>query len=1739
MRLRKCWFFLAVLTSSYVHGQTLKIVPPTPNAMKITEFHAQQPNMYTGTANVSIPLHTIDFDGMPLPLTLSYNATGVRTNEEAGEAGLGWALSATAIISRTIRGRDDLYPFRGSDDPVPGITHDGPKGYVYNSYPVTYDLGYNWKTDFFPSQTSYYYYLATTQDDTEPDIFNYNFFGYSGSFVLSQKVEDTNPDPLLRKVIVKKITEDATSILFNESAQTFTVITPNGYKGEFTIKEKSTSFSGSALVTNKIDCCGVNFIDVDAVLAKSGRFRTTTTWYLSKITSPKGQLITFDYDLRTASSDGNVYAPAYPNGTIYSPYLSNTRAFAELDAGATDGPETCLQTIQEHIYLKKIESEEVRVDFIMEDREDLRKNYLFTPDSSQNGSLRKIFHNSLNLKRYSGLVIQGKDIASGLNKSISFNQGYFNQHTNDAFANNQNERELRWLRSRLDKLTIDDQEHQFFYEKGLKGLPNKLTTGIDHFGFYNGNDQLVSLRSPFPSNPNCYLSDTANVTYYHQDVGRVADFAYGKAGILTKVKYPTRGYSVFEYEPHNYLVDNTGKFIEEGYGSGQAGGARIKSIKEYDYSNDLIPVRSRAYIYSEVPNAQGATTGRLMTPLLNRYLKLLYRPIQGQLPDTIARDCKFLFQTNSNIPGNSSAEGKVIGYSKVHEIVSGSSDNYRNTYYFENRPNQVSAWNLAVTGYSNLNGQVKEIRNFDNQNRVVQRIQNLDIEHNIGSIKTIAITRNIYGEPNNYVSNPFFFYYAFVPINRVFNRPFTTITRQGQGPGFAFEDTNGLITWGYSTETVKNVLYNGNYLLKSEAITNSKGETILNEYKRPSDYPTKSTALTFMTTPDVNIVEPIVEQFVKKNAQIIEAVGNKYDYDPLNLRVNLTSSHSYNTSLPGTPSTTDGSAFPAPYELKTSYTYNTSLSSNGELQEFTSSNGVTNSFVWGYNNKLPIVHGLGINYTQLKAAYDAAMLTPATYETAIRNHANTIGKQIATYKHRPLVGIATVTSATGVKKTFEYDAYARLSKVLDNDDKTIEQYQYHFRERKPTRILAVTGSLNFGTLTRDMFAPRFISQYVRCSDNLLSKTLTISNNGEDDLTISSVRMSTNVPAAIGAFTFSWQSGVISPGTSVDVIVTFNGTVPNGNYNSTVVIESNKTNTADVIEPPIIANYTNRVCNLTYSPVTGTSPKIFDFGTTTGGVFGRYIELTNNGNAPFRLSAAPLNWVSSNSNYSTFTDPDFNIGTDLSLEGPNTYSKGHCIEVGETYRLPVNFTPQVGPNGVRSTKLSLITDIDDVVCPILKDVITLQGDIQRPVSTISMDTTPITFGNFTEAFKTKKLTITNTGNLGFSVQGISSIPAVGPQFTLTPLSTPVATSLPLTLPFVLGPGEVRDFELKFHPTSLDVLVSTNITIVNDAMGGNETIAFSGKRYSYRQIVLSTSATNNELWFNSQFQTLPVTITNSSTSNDNLSIDSYAPDDASLQHWQIVSFTPRVLGIGQSMTMQIMHTGYEENAEVITIYSSKTDGTNTFTLKGNTRIIGVSGLTFQPFTAPTSTQNILITNSGNSPLTVSNVTSSNSKFAVNSGSFTIPANSQQTLAVTYSPTDFLQQSSTITVYSSNATNASSVSATVVATWVPYKEIQLSTNQLSGFLQFVYKDVYIKNIGNQTLFVDGVNYCGTNCSQPDWEAYIVGATPQAPSVAIAPNAEATMKIMMKTSNPQTITIYVVSPNSAGNKGVLVSKF
>jgi hypothetical protein len=116
-----------------------------------------------GTPSISIPLYEIRSDSLTLPLSLSYHASGIRVMDQASWAGLGWALNAGGVITRQVRGLPD----------------ERPNGFSRNFNKVPrQDTITSLKDEVRLGQ------IAAIKVDYQPDLYNFNFQGQAGSFML-------------------------------------------------------------------------------------------------------------------------------------------------------------------------------------------------------------------------------------------------------------------------------------------------------------------------------------------------------------------------------------------------------------------------------------------------------------------------------------------------------------------------------------------------------------------------------------------------------------------------------------------------------------------------------------------------------------------------------------------------------------------------------------------------------------------------------------------------------------------------------------------------------------------------------------------------------------------------------------------------------------------------------------------------------------------------------------------------------------------------------------------------------------------------------------------------------------------------------------------------------------------------------------------------------------------------------------------------------------------------------------------------------------------------------------------------------------------------------------------------------------------------------------------------------------------------------------------------------------------
>lgn len=472
------------------------VFPPSPNSAALMKFTDVPVSPYTGTADVSIPFYAIQAKGLSIPVSIAYHTGGIRLAEDAGVVGLGWALNAGGMISRTVRDKDDLLSdYFGGNLPVkPGdLAAAQPANYLdpnilsspfnVNRYIFCFICGYqvNLATgavaDFnnvFSTASS-----GTSSSDTEPDSYSYNFAGHSGKFII-------RPD---KTVVMEK--QDNIRITVNFPAAgygyvSFTITDENGNVYSFNDAEFGGTLSDAS---------------------------TLSSWHLSKITTQQNDVIKFNYTqtgwINTPQNTVESYSKSCAaQGFNYSPNI----------------------TIRYSNYkLQNIDFTNGQVQFSYNDsREDTDGGSMLTA-----------------VKIYSKSKAGLKYI-----KEHDLYYSYFNGNTTSD--------KTEWERLRLDSVKEAGQfaavkPYSFIYNTTGADLAAKHGKSVDHWGYYNGAGNTTLI----PSQSILYAAEGLVDTYFNFSGGNREPSSVMDVFSLQQITYPTGGKSVFSYSPNQYDYDRS------------------------------------------------------------------------------------------------------------------------------------------------------------------------------------------------------------------------------------------------------------------------------------------------------------------------------------------------------------------------------------------------------------------------------------------------------------------------------------------------------------------------------------------------------------------------------------------------------------------------------------------------------------------------------------------------------------------------------------------------------------------------------------------------------------------------------------------------------------------------------------------------------------------------------------------------------------------------------------------------------------------------------------------------------------------------------------------------------------------------------------------------------------------------------------------------------------------------------
>ncbi|MBQ4804097.1 RHS repeat protein [Aquimarina sp. MMG015] len=518
----------------HVSGQEIPLtdnLPPSPEVASLGQYIDTPVSLFTGIPSVGIPICNIEQKRFTVPISLSYHAGGVTLDQISSRVGLGWSLNAGGMISRQKRQLPDDIPF----------------GYLNTQSNLTVEtLRERLPFNLNEEKEEILEYLNQRRD-YEPDIFNFNFLGYSGSFYFDQK---TNI-PVFEEHSNLKV-EPIFSIPDDIGYNVITSFKVTNEKGiEFYFGDAENPEDHSVEIRGGIDTEYVfsyrNYGVSNSNTSEPQETRKNiAAWYLKRIFDPiTEESVNFNYDLNTSVR------------TIQR--ISEEKEIVHMLNSATSPNTLCriprsginhsfLESLYDEVWLREIIFDQGKVVFTQSSdfREDLYRSKALEQIELYDQHDKKIKHFKLNhfYEQNSNLGWYKFDF-----KGYPF---YIGDDMTDAFRN----ATKRLFLESIDQYEINSdntidtnnyQRHSFDYIQPDK-LPHRFSTAQDYWGYHNGknsNEDLIA-TAIFKHNQNGFYNQTTLETVGEAD--RNVNEEASQYGTLNKITYPTGGSKTYIYE---------------------------------------------------------------------------------------------------------------------------------------------------------------------------------------------------------------------------------------------------------------------------------------------------------------------------------------------------------------------------------------------------------------------------------------------------------------------------------------------------------------------------------------------------------------------------------------------------------------------------------------------------------------------------------------------------------------------------------------------------------------------------------------------------------------------------------------------------------------------------------------------------------------------------------------------------------------------------------------------------------------------------------------------------------------------------------------------------------------------------------------------------------------------------------------------------------------------------------------
>lgn len=516
-------------------------------------------------------------------------------------------------------------------------------------------------------------------------------------------------------------------------------------------------------------------------------------------------------------------------------------------------------------------------------------------------------------------------------KTIRFYQSYF--ATNQVAG--QGRLKLDSVNT-LDKTGAVIERYSFEYNSLTRGAGAINIRSRDYWGYYNAknNDVLVP-RMEIEWNSTPLTSPTTMWVGSSVANSREPDETNNQISMLKKIVFPTRGYTEFEFETNQYLSDAGVKY---------GGGLRVKKIKSYDGYSPIPIVKTYKYGENEAGYGRGnfiLSKYFFTATQTNRFFSFEF---PGPSQCATKRVRMFLSNSNVDLEGY---DGAPVVYPVVTEYIGDETTNtgktiYSYTDFTDALTSAMSAGKPIINTYHFQRGLLQNKRVFKNISGTYIPVSSTghvygafgdQVISNIG-IGAKKILVNDAGSSSDVDLGPFPNVDGYYDSD---NYLYTTYAlRTGDNRLIKTVDTL------YHQDDISKIITNttdfyydnaANRQLTRTVTTNSLGQVVTLQKKYPHDF---SGTAPYNTMISANIINPVVEEIKLIDGVQENKVKNNFnDWGNTNYL----------------PQTIEMQVAGNTIETRASFA---SYNSKGNILELQKTNDVKKSYIWGYNNALPI-----------------------------------------------------------------------------------------------------------------------------------------------------------------------------------------------------------------------------------------------------------------------------------------------------------------------------------------------------------------------------------------------------------------------------------------------------------------------------------------------------------------------------------------------------------------------------------------------------------------------------------------------------------------------------------------------------------------------------------------------------------------------------------------------------------------